>query len=76
MLCPNLQIGNEKEKITILNPTMKNQNTQYEEINADLDNGSKYSGKVINGCPNGKGVEYRKDGCNYQGHFLNGKWQG
>ena len=50
--------------------------TQYEEYLVDLDNGSQFSGKVISGCPNGQGIEYRKDGIQYTGNFINGKWQG
>lgn len=70
------QDANDKDKIKVLNPTYKVNTCQYEEILVNLDNGSQYSGKVVNGYPNGQGVEYRKDGAHYTGTFLNGKWQG
>lgn len=76
MLEPVHQQEREKEKIRIINPTVRTSTTQSEEILVDLENGSRFSGKVINGYPNGLGVEYRNDGSNYSGNFLNGKWQG
>lgn len=73
---PINQDGSEKERIKIINPSFNTSNTQYEEILVNLENGSQFSGKVINGYPNGQGVEYRKDGAHYSGNFVNGKWQG
>ena len=65
-----------KDIIKIINPTKSISMKEYEETLVDLDNGSKYSGVVINGMPNGIGKEYRKDGSLYNGSFRNGKWQG
>lgn len=65
-----------KDIILIKNPTKKINLIEYEESLVDLDNGSKYSGKVKNGSPNGIGKEYRKDGSLYNGYFKNGKWHG
>lgn len=41
-----------------------------------LKNGSTYSGEIVNGLPNGKGVEFRSDKISYKGDFKNGKWHG
>lgn len=41
-----------------------------------LKNGSTYSGEIVNGLPNGKGVEFRSDKVSYKGDFKNGKWHG
>lgn len=65
-----------KDCIKIVGPTRAISNKAYEETLVDLDNGSKYSGVVINGMPNGVGKEYRKDGTLFSGMFRNGKWHG
>ncbi len=68
------QINWDKQFIKIINPSQSDK--EYEETWAQLDNGSDYSGFVINNMPNGYGKEYRKDGIFYTGDFKNGKWHG
>jgi hypothetical protein len=63
-----------KNKIKVINPTSDEYN--YMETWCVLENGSNYSGPVINGMPNGEGQEYRHDGLIYKGNFRNGKWHG
>lgn len=70
------QVNNHKESISIVNPTRTASDETYEEELSNLDNGSQYSGRVVNGKPNGQGIEYCIDGCLYTGNFKNGKWHG
>ena len=65
-----------RDCIKIVNPTRTQSTRAYEETLVDLDNGSKFSGVVVNGMPNGMGKEYRRDGTLFSGTFLNGKWHG
>lgn len=70
------QANREKETISIVNPSKEASSEEYEEVLVTLDNGSQYSGRVVNGKPNGQGIEYCVDGCLYTGYFKNGKWHG
>lgn len=68
------QIDWDKTFIKIVKPSQND--LEYEESWAKLENGSDYSGHVINFMPNGQGKEYRQDGIFYTGEFKNGKWHG
>ena len=68
------QIDWEKNCLKIFKPSQNDY--EYDETWAQLENGSDYSGHVINLMPNGYGKEYRKDGIFYSGEFRNGKWNG
>ena len=68
------QIDWDKQYIKVLTPSQND--PEYEETWAQLENGSDYSGHIKNFMPNGQGKEYRKDGIFYTGEFRNGKWHG
>lgn len=68
------QIDWDKPCIRLINPS--GSEYEYEETWAQMENGSDYSGHVINFMPNGQGKEFRKDGIFYSGEFKNGKWHG
>lgn len=64
----------DKETIHVKHPTRSD--SVYTEEYALLENGSKYTGDVKNGCPHGKGREFLNDSSVYFGTFKNGKWHG
>lgn len=68
------QIDWDKACIRLVNPS--GSEYEYEETWAQMENGSEYSGHVVNFMPNGQGKEYRKDGIFYSGELRNGKWHG
>jgi len=68
------QMDWDKPSIKLINPSSSEYD--YEETWAQMENGSDYSGHVVNLMPNGEGKEYRKDGIFYTGEFKNGKWHG
>lgn len=70
-------INGVKNPIKLLNGNFKGESELLrKEEWGELSNKSHYSGHIKNGCPNGFGKEYRKDGQIYDGTFMNGKWHG
>jgi len=68
------QVDWDKPFIKLINPSQDV--FEYQETLAQMENGSDYSGHVMNSMPNGLGKEFRKDGICYHGEFKNGKWHG
>ena len=64
----------EKDAIKVKYPTCSD--SVYKEEYALLENGSKYTGDVKDGCPHGKGREFIEDSSVYFGTFKKGKWHG